>query len=60
MTAFAGGQAVGVPRVGVGRFAGSTTIPELPPFVHGPFPVTFRARDARGATTQTAFSVTVP
>jgi hypothetical protein len=60
VTAFAGGQAIGVPRVGIGRFAGSTRVPPLPPFVHGTFPVTFRARDARGAMTQTALSVTVP
>jgi hypothetical protein len=48
-----------VPRVGPGLFQGSTTLPPLPPFAHGSYPVTFVARDARGATTQSAVGVTV-
>ena len=60
VTAYAAGQSIAVPRVGSGAFAGSTTIPVLPPFVHGTFGVTFRALDARGAMTQASTSVTVP
>ena len=59
VVAHAGGVALAVPRVGPGLFAGSTTIPPLPPFVHGSYPVTFVARDARGASTQSAVGVTV-
>ena len=60
VTAYAAGQSIDVPRVGSGAFAGSTTLPALPPFVHGSFGVTFRAYDARGAMTQAATAVTVP
>ena len=49
----------GVQQVGPGRFAGSTTIPPLPPFVHRSYPVTFVARDARGTSTQSAVGVSV-
>jgi hypothetical protein len=59
VVAHAGGVAIAVPRVGPGLFAGSTTIPPLPPFVHGSYPVTFVARDARGASTQSAVGVSV-
>ncbi|HYW53845.1 MAG TPA: hypothetical protein VE826_07745 [Dongiaceae bacterium] len=59
VVAHAGGVALDVPRVGPGLFAGSTTIPPLPPFVHGSYPVTFVARDARGASTQSAVGVSV-
>jgi hypothetical protein len=59
VVAHAGGVALDVPRVGPGLFAGSTTIPALPPFVRGSYPVTFVARDARGASTQSAVGVTV-
>jgi hypothetical protein len=59
VVAHAGGVAIPVPRVGPGLFAGSTTIPPLPPFVHGSYPVTFVARDARGASTQSAVGVSV-
>jgi hypothetical protein len=59
VVAHAGGVALVVPRIGPGSFAGSTTIPALPPFVHGSYPVTFVARDARGASTQSAVGVTV-
>lgn len=59
VVAHAGGVGLAVPRVGPGLFAGSTTIPPLPPFVHGSYPVTFVARDARGASTQSAVGVTV-
>ena len=59
VVAHAGGLAIAVPRVGPGLFAGSTTIPPLPPFVHGSYPVTFVARDARGASTQSAVGVSV-
>lgn len=60
VVAYAGGTSMAVPRVGIGRFAGSTTLPELPSFVHGVFPVTFVAHDRSGRSTQTAISVTVP
>ncbi|HWT06545.1 MAG TPA: hypothetical protein VN224_12365 [Xanthomonadales bacterium] len=59
VVAHAGGVAIAVPRVGPGLFAGSTTIPSLPPFVHGSYPVTFVARDASGASTQSAVGVSV-
>jgi hypothetical protein len=59
VTAFAAGTSIAVPRVGTGLFAGSTTLPPLPPFAHGSYPVTFVAHDARGASTQSAVSVTV-
>ena len=57
--AFAGGLSLPVPRVGPGCSAGSTTLPLLPPFARGSYPVTFVAHDARGACTQSAVSVTV-
>jgi hypothetical protein len=60
VVAYAGGTSMAVPRVGIGRFAGSTTLPDLPSFVHGVFPVTFVAHDRSGRSTQTAISVTVP
>jgi hypothetical protein len=60
VVAYAGGTSMAVPRAGVGLFNGSTTLPPLPPFVHGRFPVTFVARDRRGRTTQAAVNVTVP
>jgi hypothetical protein len=59
VVAVAGGASMAVPRVGPGLFAGSTTLPPLPPFAHGSYAVTFVARDARGATTQSAVGVTV-
>jgi hypothetical protein len=59
VVAHAGGAAIGVPRIAPGLFSGSTTIPPLPSFVHGSYPVTFVARDARGASTQSAVGVTV-
>ena len=59
VTAFAGGLSMPVPRVAAGVFSGSTTLPPLPPFAHGSYPVTFVAHDARGASTQSAVSVTV-
>jgi hypothetical protein len=59
VVAHAGGVAIAVPQIGPGLFAGSTTIPPLPPFVHGSYPVTFVARDARGASTQSAVGVSV-
>jgi hypothetical protein len=59
VVAVAGGVSIAVPRVGVGRFSGSTTLPPLPPFVHGVYAVTFVASDARGAKTQSAVGVRV-
>jgi hypothetical protein len=59
VVAYAGGVSMPVPRVGPGLFAGSTTIPPLPPFAHGSYAVTFVARDARGASTQSAVGVSV-
>jgi hypothetical protein len=59
VVAYAGGTSMAVPRVGSGRFAGSTTLPPLPSFAHGSYAVTFVARDARGRTTQSAVGVTV-
>ncbi|HEX3550744.1 MAG TPA: hypothetical protein VHT53_10230, partial [Candidatus Elarobacter sp.] len=59
VVAHAGGTSMLVPRVGPGLFEGSTTLPPLPPFAHGSYAVTFVARDARGATTQSAVGVTV-
>lgn len=59
VTAFAGGLSMPVPRVGSGVFSGSTTLPPLPAFAHGSYAVTFVAHDARGASTQSAVSVTV-
>ncbi len=59
VVAHAGGTAIAVPRVGPGRFAGSTTLPPLPPFARGGYAVTFVASDARGVTTQSAVGVTV-
>jgi hypothetical protein len=55
----AAGASLAVPRVGPGLFAGSTTLPPLPPFAHGTYAVTFVARDGRGATTQSAVGVRV-
>ena len=49
-----------IPRAGVGLFNASTSLPPLPSFVHGVYPVTFVARDRRGRTTQAAVNVTVP
>jgi hypothetical protein len=59
VVASAGGVSMAVPRVGPGVFEGSTTIPSLPPFARGSYAVTFIARDARGARTQTAVGVLV-
>ena len=59
VTAFAGGMSMPVPRTAPGLFSGSTTLPPLPPFAHGSYAVTFVARDARGASTQSAVSVRV-
>lgn len=59
VVAHAGGASMPVPRVGPGLFAGSTTLPLLPPFARGSWAVTFVARDARGATTQSAVGVSV-
>ena len=59
VVAHAGGVAIAVPQVAPGLFAGSTTIPPLPPFVHGSYPVTFVARDAHGVSTQSAVGVSV-
>jgi hypothetical protein len=59
VTAYAGGTSLPVPRVGPGVFSGSTTLPPLPPFAHGSYSVTFVARDARGASTQSAVGVSV-
>lgn len=59
VVAVAGGLSLGVPRIAPGRFAGSTTVPALPAFIHGSYAVTFVARDARGVTTQAAVGVDV-
>jgi hypothetical protein len=59
VTAIAGGVSLPLPRVATGEFAGSTTLPPLPPFAHGSYAVTFRAHDARGHMTQAAAEVTV-
>ena len=59
VVAHAAGTSMPVPRVGPGLFAGSTTLPLLPPFARGSWAVTFVARDARGATTQSAVGVSV-
>ena len=59
VTAYAAGTSLPVARVGPGVFRGSTTLPQLPPFVHGSYAVTFVARDALGASTQSAVGVTV-
>ncbi len=56
----AGDQSIDVPRLGSGLFGGSATIPDLPPFVHGPFAVTFVGVTAAGMSTQTAVTVEVP
>jgi hypothetical protein len=53
-------QTLQVPKVSTGRFIGSTKVPQLPFFVHGTYPVTFVAWDARGVRTQAAVNVTVP
>jgi hypothetical protein len=60
VVAYAAGGSLPVPRSGAGVFTGSTTLPEIPSFVHGVFPVTFVARDHQGRMTQAAVSVTVP
>jgi hypothetical protein len=57
--ASAAGVSLAIPRVGPGLFAGSATVPELPPFARGSYAVTFVARDARGARTQSAVGVLV-
>jgi len=59
VVASAAGVSLAIPRVGPGLFAGSATIPELPPFARGSYSVTFVARDARGARTQSAVGVVV-
>ena len=59
VVAHAAGTSMAVPRVGPGLFAGSTTLPPLPPFAHGSYAVTFVARDGRGLTTQSAVGVSV-
>jgi hypothetical protein len=59
VVASAAGVSIAVPRVGLGLFAGSATIPPLPPFAHGSYAVTFVARDAHGARTQSAVGVRV-
>jgi hypothetical protein len=53
------GQSIAVPKIGVGRFAGTTTVPWIPPFFHGNYPVTFVAVNARGVSTQAAVNVHV-
>jgi hypothetical protein len=59
VVATAAGVSIAVPRTGLGAFAGSTTIPPLPPFAHGSYAVTFIARDALGRSTQSAVGVRV-
>jgi hypothetical protein len=59
VVAYAAGGSIAVPRVGLGLFAGSTTIPQLPPFARGSYAVTFIARDSHGASTQSAVGVRV-
>ena len=59
VTAYAGGSSLALHRIAAGQFAVATTLPPLPPYVSGIFPVTFVARDARGRTTQTAVNVSV-
>jgi hypothetical protein len=59
VVAYAAGASVAVPRVRLGLFAGSTTIPPLPPFAHGSYAVTFIARDAHGASTRSEVGVRV-
>jgi hypothetical protein len=56
----AGDQAIAVPRVGAGDFEGTAVVPQLPPFLHGTFPVTFVAVTGGGRSTQAAVSVQVP
>jgi len=58
--AYAGGASMRVPRTGAGLFSASTSLPPLPSFVHGVYPVAFVASDRRGRTTQAAVNVTVP
>jgi len=59
VVASAGGVSIAVPRTGLGVFAGSTTIPPLPPFARGSYAVTFVARDALGRSTQSSVGVRV-
>ena len=59
VVAYAAGVSIAVPRVGLGLFAGSTTIPQLPSFARGSYAVTFVASDGRGAKTQSAVGVRV-
>lgn len=53
------GQTIPVPRIGTGRFAGTTTVPFIPPFFHGKYDVTFIASNSRGVTTQAAVKIIV-
>ena len=59
VTAYAAGSSLVLHRIAAGQFAVATTLPPLPPYVSGVFPVTFVARDARGRSTQAAVNVTV-
>lgn len=50
---------VTIPKTGPGTFAGSTTVPWWARLFRGSFRVTFVARDAGGAQTQTSTSVRI-
>jgi hypothetical protein len=50
---------ISVPKVGVGRFALSYVVPNLPFFFHGTYPMTLIARNTAGKATQRVIPITV-
>lgn len=55
-----GPYAIAVPRVGNGHFAGSTTVPWLPPWIHGTYVVVFTGWNDRGGVARSGMPVRVP
>ncbi len=50
---------ISVPKVGVGRFALSYVVPNVPFFLHGTYPMTLVARNTAGEAVERVVSITV-
>ena len=50
---------IGVPKVGVGRFALNYVVPHVPFFFYGTYPMTLIARNAAGDVAQRVIQITV-
>jgi len=50
---------IDVPKISIGRFALSYTVPDVPFIFHGTYPLTVIARNAAGASVQRVIPITV-